>query len=192
MVTTLQTWNNNDGLFLKFGPSEASSMQQGGFICQYGPLLKYVWNMDLTNLDQNETIMNDVLVIPKLSLIESVEVRTITAAATGVAIDVGLVANDRNTATALNAGNATSDPDGLLAAFITATMNAGGEYNRLWSNTAIPSGIAGTGALIGQILTVPTLLTCSQTTATSFTAGRIQLIVNVVPEAVIGFGVVHS
>ncbi len=191
MVTSLATWNNSDGLLVKFGTSEAISMQQGGFVCSYGPYLQYFLGLDLTNLDQNETIQNDVLVIPKNSLIYSVETLAVTAAVTGTAIDVGLIANDRTTTTDLNGSITDADPDGLLAAFPIANMNATGEWNLYTAVNNIPSGATFQGALIGKILTVPTLITASQTDATSFTAGKILLKISVLPEATVGFGVAH-
>lgn len=184
-------WLNNDGLYIKYGTSEAASLSQGGFVCNYGTHLTYVLNLNLVDLTETESIQNDVLMIPKLSLIESVELVALTAAVTGVAIDVGLIAHDRTTTTDLNGTITDADPDGLLAAYPVAEMNVTGEYARLWASTAIPAAATGTGALIGKILTVPTLITASRTTATAFTAGRIQIKVNVIPEAVIGFGAVH-
>lgn len=189
MSVTIHT--NSDGLIQKYGTSEAKSLQQGGFICTYGTYSSLVLNLDLTTLTETETIQNDVLTIPSSALIESVEVLTVVAAATGTAIDVGLIANDRTTTTDLNASVTDSDPNGLLAAFVTATMNAAGEYHKFWVNTAIPDGITTQGALVGSTMTVPTLITASRTDSTAFTAGNIILRVNFVPNAATGFGEVH-
>lgn len=186
------TWLNSDGLYVKFGTDDAASEQQGGFVCQYGPYLKYILNLDLTTLTESETIQNDVLVIPKDALIVSVEALTVVAAATGAAIDVGLIANDRTTTTDLNAGNANSDPDGLLAAFTATEMSEAGEYLKFWDTTSVPVASAALGgALLGEILTVPTLITASRTTSTAFTAGRVMLAIEVLPNATAGFGQVH-
>lgn len=186
------TWLNNDGLYIKLGTDEAKSPVQGGHVCSYGPLLTYSWYLDLTRLTETETIQNDVLVIPKSSIIESVEVFTVTAAATGTGIDVGLIANDRTTTTDLTATVTDADPDGLLAALVTADMVIGG-YQRFWNVTSIPvADVAKGGALIGTgILTTPTLLTASRTTATAFTAGRVLVRVHVLPEPLVGFDLVH-
>ena len=64
------TWLNSDGLYVKFGTSEAKSGFQGGMVCDYGIYQSYILNMDLTDLTETETIQNDVLVIPANSLIE--------------------------------------------------------------------------------------------------------------------------
>lgn len=192
MVAQSNTWLNSDGLFIKFGPSEAASPTQGGFICQYGPNLVYVYNLDLTTLDQNEVIINDVMPIAKNSLIQYVETIAIVGAATGTAIDLGLVANDRNTSTALSGTVSAADPDGLLAAAPTANMNTAGEWSIYKIAATVPTGLTGVGALIGSILTVPTLVTCSRTDGTAFTTGKIQVRIGVIPEATTSFSVVHS
>lgn len=183
-------YTNADGLTQKYGTAEARSNQQGGFLCSYGPVSSLVLNMDLTRLDATEAIQNDVLTIPKNALIESVEVLTIEAATTGTAIDVGLIANDRDTSTDLNATVTAAAPTGLLDTFVTATMSEQGEYHKFWAVTAIPDGITTQGALVGHIMTVPTLITAS-ITATAYDTGLIQLRVNFVPEALTGFSLVH-
>lgn len=185
------TWMNSDGLYVKFGATEGVSRSQGGWVCQYGPISSYLLNLDLTSLTETESIQNDVLIIPKDSIILSVEVYTVAAAATGTAIDVGLIATTRVTTTDLNGSITDADPNGLLAAFPTAEMSEIGEYSKFWTQTAIPAAATGTGALIGTILTVPTLITASRTDSTAFTAGRLLLRVDVIPSAVIGFTQTH-
>jgi hypothetical protein len=185
-------YENADGLIQKYGTSEAKSLQQGGWVCTYGPYLSYIWNLDLTTLTTSETIQNDVLVIPKNSLIVSVEVLTVVAAAAGTAIDVGLISISRDTTTDLNGSIADSDPNGLLEALAAGDMSESGEYFKFWDTTAIPvADVAHGGALLGEILTTPTVLTASRTDATAFTAGQIMLRVDVLPEALIGWGEVH-
>lgn len=185
------TWLNSDGLYIKFGATEGVSRTQGGWVCQYGPIASYFLNLDLTSLDANENIQNDVLVIPKNSLILSVETYAIVGAATGTAIDVGLIASDRDTTTDLNASVTSSDPNGLLAAFPTAEMAAAGQYAAFYETDTFPASTTGSGALIGLILTTPTLITASRTDATAFTTGNILVRVNVIPEATTGFTQTH-
>lgn len=185
------TWTNNDNLHIKFGTSEAKSNNQGGFLCTYGPYLTAVLNLDLTTLDQTETIQNDVLTIPANSLIHSVEIDTVVAAATGTAIDVGLINVDRDSTTALSSTVSAADPNGILAAFVTATMGSVGEYTKIWATGSLPASISTGGALLGAILTEPTLITVSQTDGTDFTAGKVQIRINTLPEAATGFGAVH-
>ncbi len=186
------TWLNSDGLYVKFGKTEGVSRTQGGWICNYGPIGSVLLMLELTQLTETEEIQNDVLVIPANSLIESIECTTIVAAATGAAIDVGLIANDRTTTTDLNAGNANSDPDGLLAAFTATEMSEAGEYLKFWDTTSIPVASAALGgALLGEVLTVPTLITASRTTSTAFTAGKVLLRVNYIPVADTGYRQTH-
>ncbi len=185
------TWLNSDGLYVKFGTDDAASEQQAGFICTYGPNLVYVLNLDLTNLTETETIQNDVLVLPKDAMIEWVEVATVTASATGAAIDVGLIANDRDTATDLNGSVTAADPDGILAAFAAATMSEVGEVTKFYTHESFPASVATGGALIGTTMTTPTLITASRTTSTAFTAGRVQIRIGLMANATSGFGQVH-
>jgi hypothetical protein len=185
------TWLNSDGLFVKFGKTEGVSRIQGGMVCSYGPIQDYWWDLEITQLDQNENIQNDVLVIPANSLILNCRTITVTAGATGTAIDVGLIANTRVTTTDLNGSITDADPDGILAAAPIANFNTVGEDSIYKIAATIPTGLTGTGALIGTILTVPTLLTASRTDGTAFTAGRLLLGIQVVPMALTGFSQTH-
>lgn len=186
------TWLNSDGLYVKFGKTEGVSRTQGGFVCSYGPFLQYWLNLDLVQLTETENIQNDVLVIPANSMIWSVETTTIVAAATGAAIDVGLIANTRVTTTDLSGSITDADPDGLLAALTATEMSEGGEYLKFWDTTSIPVASAALGgALLGEILTVPTLITASRTTSTAFTAGNVLLGVTVIPMATVGYTQTH-
>lgn len=184
------TWLNSDGLYVKFGATEGVSRTQGGFVCTYGPFHEVWLNLDLTTLTETENIQNDVLFVPANALIESVSVHTIVAAATGTAIDVGLIANTRITTTDLNGSITDADPNGLLAAFVTASMSEAGEYHKVFANDSIPTGTTN-GALIGTILTVPTLITASRTDATAFTAGNVLICVRTIPMALTGFDQTH-
>ena len=181
------TWLNSDGLYIKYGTSEGVSAMSAGSPMSYGAVQCAEIVIDLDELTESETIQNDVTTIPDNALIQSIEVTTLVAAATGTAIDFGLVHISRDTADA----EFTADPDGLLAAFITATMSEVGEYTLLTavSGSAIPTGTTTMGTLVGEVTTAPCLFTCSRTTATAFTAGRILVRVNYIPTALTGFGV---
>lgn len=185
------TWLNSDGLYVKFGKTEGVSRTQGGFVCDYGPFHDIWLNLELTQLTEAEEIQNDVIVIPANSLILQVETITVTAAATGAAIDVGLIANTRITTTDLNGSVTDADPDGLLAAHPITAMSEVGEYNSFWTQTEIPASVVGSGALIGNTMTVPTMITASRTTSTAFTAGRVLLHVRTIPMATTGFTQTH-
>lgn len=192
---SVTVYTNSDGMIQKFGTSEAKSLQQGGWISNHGPYSTLTLNLDLTNLTQTESIQNDVLALPDKCLIESIELVTIVAAATGTAVDIGLINIDRDTTSEITASVSTSDPNGIIEAYPTAAMNLVGEHEHYWQTRSLGSnsgaGNATVGAIVGEILAEPCLITASQTDATDFTAGKIQLRINYIPNAVTGFGEVH-
>lgn len=151
-----------DGVFQKYGVTKAIPAA-GGEYCNTGLLREVEVKIDLTTLTQAEVILLDVTLIPKLRIHE-VEVITLTGAVTGTAIDVGLTREDRST---------ELDFDGLLAAFVTASMNTAGENSIIRRDVTVPTGLVGTGALIGTTLTNPGYISASRTDATAFTAGLI-------------------
>ena len=153
-----------DGLYQKYGITKAVPAI-GGEYCTPGLLREVEVKIDLTTLTQAEVILLDVTLIPKMRIHE-IEVITLTAAVTGTAIDVGLIREDRTT---------ELDYDGFLAAFVTASMNSAGENSIIRKDVTVPTGLAGTGALIGTTLTNPGYISASRTDATAFTAGLILL-----------------
>lgn len=185
------SWDNNDGLHIKYGREEGTSTHTGGTYC-YGENGTQIaeLTLDLTTLDTSETVQNDVLIIPDNALIESVEVLTLVAAATGTAIDVGTIHISRNASDS----EWTADPDGLLAAFVAATMSVVGErvtfYGPTSANTeeSLPASITTGGVQIGDVTTAPLLITASRTDSTAFTAGRVLIRVKYRPNALTGTG----
>lgn len=170
-----------DNLLVKVGTDEGKSLQKAGAFASTGPVQSLEIDLDLTLLTEAEVVQNDVAYLPDNAMIESIEVITIVAAATGTAIDVGLCHISRNTSDS----EFTADPDGILAAFVTASMNAVGESYFAYgtSGSSLPTGTTTRGALVGTILTAPCVITASRTDATAFTAGKIRLRVNFVPQA---------
>lgn len=153
---------HSDGVYQKYGVTKAVPAI-GGEYCNVGGLREIEIRVDLTTLTQTETILSDVTLVPKMR-IQEVEIITTTAAATGTAIDVGLIREDRTT---------EIDYDGLLAAAPIAVMNSAGERTIYTSVTTVPATQTGTGALIGTTLTNPGYISASRTDATAFTAGII-------------------
>lgn len=182
----MATWLNNDGLYVKFGTDEGHSLQQAGQALQFGAEQSVEMTIDLTTLTELETIQNDVAVIPDNALISKIEIWTLVAAATGTAIDLGTIHISRSTSDS----EFTADPDGLLAAFVTASMSEVGEYTMMTavSGSAVPAGTTTMGTQVGEVTTAPLLFTCSRTTGTAFTAGRILVKVTYLPSALTGFG----
>ena len=183
------TVHNEDTLFLKYGRDEGSSLCQAGAYCGYDNSQYAEINIDLTDLTEVEQIVNDVFIVPDNCLLERVEVITLVPAVTGVAIDVGLIHTSRDTGDA----EFTADPDGILAAFVTASMDTVGQTVRFFaSGTAdaeesLPSGVTTGGVLIGDVITANCYVTASRTTATAFTAGKIVLRLWYRPSALSGF-----
>jgi len=151
---------DNSGLLRKFG-TEKTVATKGGEYRTVGQLREIEFRIDLTTLTEAETILSDVQFMPKMRIAE-VKVVTHTAAVTGTAIDLGLIATDRTT---------EIDYNGLLAAFVTATMNVVGE------TTILTAGSATVGALVGTTTSNVGYFTCSRTDATAFTAGVIYVTV---------------
>jgi len=150
-------WMNPDGLYKKYG-TEKTVVQKGGEYANKGHFREVEIRLDLTTLTQAETIQSDTIFIPAGVRISEIKVVTHTAAATGVAIDLGLIRTDRTT---------ELDYDGFLAVFPIASMNVAGE------TTTLTGGVATAGALVGTTLANIGYITCSATTATAFTAGVI-------------------
>lgn len=156
------TWKNADNLFLKFGTDKATATKAGEYRND-GQLREVEITIELDDLTETETIQADTVFIPSGVRIQEVEVITKTAAATGTAIDVGLIrSSDRTTAI---------DVDGLLAAFPTAQMNAAGERTIFTAASTVPASQTGTGALIGTTTSNVGHISASRTDSTAFTAG---------------------
>lgn len=152
------SWFNPDNLLLKFG-TEKAVVTPAGEYRNVGQLHEVEVLIDLTTLTQTHQIFGDVTAIPKNARLVEVEVITRTAAATGTAIDLGLLrTSDRTTAI---------DNTAWLAAYPLASMDAAGEKN------VVTIGGTGVGTAIGTTITNPGHIACRRTTATAFTAGLI-------------------
>lgn len=153
-----QTWDDNAGLHQVYGVDQATT-QNGGEYRNNGQFREIEIKIDLTTLDQTEKVLYDNIFVPAGMRISEIKVVTHTAAATGTAIDLGLIRTDRTT---------EIDYDGLLTAFPTASMNAANE-TQIYT---VPGAAAG-GALVGTTTANVGHITCSRTDATAFTAGII-------------------
>jgi len=169
----------------KYGTDEGRSTQDGGMYCGYGPEQVYELILDLTELDETEAVQNDVLIIPDNCMITRVKTVCLVAAADGTAIDVGLLHISRDTSDS----EFTADPNGLLAAFTTASMDTPGQTIEFFaSGTAnteesLPASVTLGGDLIGDVNVAPCVITASRTTATAFTAGKLALYIHCIPNA---------
>jgi hypothetical protein len=160
-------WLDNDSLWRQYGP-EKTVPNTGGEYNTTGALRQIKFKIDLTTLTELETPLSDTVFFPKMR-VHSIDVLCHTVAATGVAIDLGLVQTNRTT---------EIDFNGFLAAFPTAQMGTAGEHTIIQQDTTIPTTMVGLGALVGTTTTLPGYVTCSRTTATAFTAGVIIVTIN--------------
>jgi hypothetical protein len=153
---------NADGLLQKYG-TEQSTPNVAGEYRTTGSDHEIEVVIDLTTLDQTEAIQSDVTVIPAGAFIKEVELTVQEAAATGVALDVGLIRLDRST---------ELDYNGLIDAEVKADIDNLGD---VISYTAAGVGASSGGALIGTVLVYTGHITASATTATAFTTGIMRI-----------------
>lgn len=158
----VQSWLDNSGLYQLYGVDQTTTSHSGEYK-NFGNERQIELYLNLVTLTQTENIIDDNVFFPAGVKITEVEILVETAAATGVAIDVGLVRTDRTT---------EIDFDGILAAFVTATMTVG-------SKTVLRKGGTQAGALVGSGVATTNVghFTASATTATAFTTGLVKITV---------------
>lgn len=161
----VQSWTNADGITQIFGPDKAVA-KKGGEYVTVGAMREVEFVITLSALDQTEAVQDNTVFIPAGVRIHELEIITETAAATGTAIDLGLIKTDRTT---------EIDYDGLLAAYPLAHMDLAGEHGTIVRSVTVPTGLTGTGALVGTTTAFKGYVTCSRTDATAFTAGKIRV-----------------
>lgn len=155
-------WLNDDGLYIKYGRSEGISQDNGGVVAgSFAGEQVATVGLDLTALTATETILNDVVTLPKDAMITKVVVHVVEAATGGTSVEMGMIAADRST---------EIDYDGLLASVLLADINVVGE-----TNTYTEAG------LIGTILAAKGYLSASATG--TFTAGKLRVDVHFDPKA---------
>lgn len=155
-----QSWMDNAGLFQVYGVDQATT-ENGGEYTTSGKEREIEIKIDLTTLNQTEAVQYENIFMPVGVKITEIEIFVETAAATGVAIDLGFIRTDRTT---------EIDYDGLLAAFVTATMTVG-------NKVVLRKGGTQAGAMVGSGVATTNvgMITCSATTSTAFTAGVIKV-----------------
>lgn len=153
------SWQNNDGLGLKFGVTEAELAKAGEF--------RHVGDVRITEAIINLSdytfstvnILDDMAIFPKNSRIEEVELVTEVAATGATAtLDIGLSRTDRTT---------ELDYDGFVKAATVASIAAVG------TKIVYRIGVTGVGDLVGTTVANPGLITVRVNTA-NFTAGRVR------------------
>lgn len=156
------SWNNDDGLYLKYGTEKAVPSTAGEYRLD-GPQHMIEVGLDLTQAGASGAVAygTDNVSFPANAIIEKVEIVTKTAADSsgdsGV-LNVGLIRRDRST---------EIDFNGILDAFPQASMNAIGE------TTTLTDGSTYAGVLVGTTVGAnPGYLSFDYDTA-AFTAGYI-------------------
>lgn len=178
----MAVWRNADGLDVKFGTEKARSLVDAGDIKSFNGAGENVIELELNlaELTEVEQILSDVVWLPKSAQVTWVKSVAEVVGATGVAIDMGLIHEDRVTTTGVG-------PQVLLAAFpLTDNYDGLGDTVTFYENATVPASVTGTGAAIGTIL--PTnaeryYITASRTTSTAFTAGRLRITIGYVLNA---------
>lgn len=157
-------WDNNDGLRVFFA-GELRQYEGGEFP---GAGANRVIEVEIAATEINTTASNSFgdpwIIVPRNSVIESVEVISETALTSGgtPTLDVGLIRLDHTT---------EIDYDGLVADLPLANLNVQGEKN------VLTAGVTYAGALVGTETTYPGYLVASLSTGT-YTAGRLVVRVN--------------
>jgi hypothetical protein len=159
----MSTWQNNDGLFVKFGTREATPSKVGD-VKTFGPLQTLELTLTMTELTDTNAIISDAAKLPKNVLIQSIELLPTVAITSGgsAVLDIGLIDNDRSS---------NHDDDALIAAHAIASHNAVGE----WTNIIL--GGTGAGVQFGVVTTKNTYITAGFDTA-AYTAGKLKIRIN--------------
>lgn len=158
----VQAWLDNSGLYQKYGVDQTVT-SNGGEYRNSGKEREIEFTLNLVTLTQAETVVADNIFFPAGVKITEVEIFVETAAATGTAIDVGLVRTDRTT---------EIDFNGILAAFVTATMTVG-------NKVVLRKGGTQAGAMVGSGVATANVghISASMTDATAFTTGLVKITV---------------
>lgn len=123
------TWTNDDGLYIKYGPTEVTVVDGGEILAGQGDVHLLEFDLDYTTVDDSATagatIVGDNVIIPKGAIVERIQIFTETAwdsAGDAFVMNMGTVQLDRST---------EIDFNGLLAAIPQADMNAAGEFQEV-------------------------------------------------------------
>ncbi len=132
-------WNNNDGLYLKYGTSKATPATAGDFLA-YGSNRVIEFKItDMSTLTTSSVIQEDNVFVPTNCIIEFIEVIADTACTSSGSgtFSVGLYKDDRTTAISETA---------LLSAVAFSTLDGQGE------KTTYTLGTSGAGTKVGTTI----------------------------------------
>lgn len=155
-------WLNADGLWVRM-PGDALGTVAGGEYQGAGATRVIEVELNAADLTTTATAVGaPYVIVPRNSVIESVEVISETALVGGTSIDIGLQRLD---------GTTELDYDGLVDGLVIASLDANGEKN------TIQVGSTSAGVLIGTETAYPGFITVLETG--TFSAGRLVIRVNV-------------
>lgn len=159
------TWKNNDGLYIKYGPTEVVPATVGEVLAGQGDLHQVEVDLVYTQIDSttsgNPTIINDTVIIPKNAFIERVQTVCLEAwdsAADNFVLNVGLIRLDRST---------EIDYEAFVKALPQASMDPSGEIQEIIIGHTYVGDKVGTYSST----TYPGLITADYSTGAP-TAGR--------------------
>lgn len=154
------TWLNGDGLYVKFGTTEGNA-GRGGQYRSVGPLEVIDLEVTLSNLTTSaETILSDVVAIPKGAFIQRTEVVVLTTSAgTNSNLDIGLVDMDRSSNAAAQALVAAGDAwhegdEGVITVYEDGTTEAGTIYGTPLATAKLITAGAETAAFTAGVIRI--------------------------------------
>lgn len=158
----VQSWMNNDGLYIKYGVDRGTAGIGGNFAYPAdGGQTVVEYDIVLKNLGTSAAILDDNNQLPQNARIEKIEIKAITAGVgSGAVLNVGLQRSDRTT---------EYDYDGLLAAVPVTDFDAANE-----THTYTVVGSSAGGVLVGTTLAHNGYLTADYDTA-AFTDGILKV-----------------
>lgn len=154
-------WNNDDGLYVKFGTEKATAAVGGELAFLESDMhVTQIELADMSALASSAAIQDDTVTIPAGAFISKVELLVDTACTgTSSTLDVGWIdAVDRTS---------NADDDAFIVAGALATMDAAGDI------VTYTQGSTAHGAGIGTTLSTTKLVTVNYGTA--FTAGAVRI-----------------
>lgn len=154
------SWNNSDGLYIKYGTDKATAAKSGDFLA-YGDLRCIELKIgDLTALTSSAVIMEDNLFVPTNCIIEEVQVISDTAATSGgsATLNIGLIQDDRST---------NISDTALVAALALTAIDGTGE------KTTLVLGSTGAGTKIGTTIGSNRGYITAKYGTAAFTAGAV-------------------
>lgn len=155
-------WNNNDGLYLKYGTSKATAAAAGDFLAYGSNRIIELKISDLTTLTTTAAILDDNVYVPTNCIIEQVEIISDTAATSGgsATLSVGLMKDDRST---------TISDTALISALALTSIDGTGE------KTTLTLGSTSAGTKIGTTIGSDRGYITAKYGTAAFTAGAVTI-----------------